>query len=59
VVSAYSVSRPKLFGWLTGLLFWEPAHWIMQTRQFRNLKARVEQPLWVQKGELHAVSSAE
>lgn len=59
VVSTYSVSRPKLFGAVTGLLFWEPAHWIMQTRQFQNLKARVERPLLVQKGGLQAVPSAE
>jgi hypothetical protein len=25
-----------------GLLFWEPAHWIMQTRQFANLARRAE-----------------
>jgi hypothetical protein len=27
---------------IADFLFWEPAHWIMQTRQFRNLKRRAE-----------------
>jgi hypothetical protein len=42
VVSGYAASSPR---WLTGLcdfLFWEPAHWIMQTRQFANLARRAE-----------------
>jgi hypothetical protein len=42
VVSGYTASRPRLFGAVTGFVFWEPAHWIMQMRQFRNLKRRAE-----------------
>jgi hypothetical protein len=41
VVSTYGVTRPRWFGLLSGL-FWEPAHWVMQTRQFANLRRRVE-----------------
>lgn len=40
VVSGYASARPLLVQWLADLLFWEPAHWIMQTRQFANLKRR-------------------
>jgi proline iminopeptidase len=42
VVSGYWALRP---GWLravAGLAFLEPAHWIMQMRQFANLKQRAE-----------------
>ena len=42
IVSGYSVSRPRLLFALANLLFWEPAHWVMQTRQFTNLKQRAE-----------------
>lgn len=42
VVSGYAASRPRVLGALAGFLFWEPAHWIMQTRQFANLKRRAE-----------------
>jgi hypothetical protein len=42
VVSGYTASRPRWFAALTGFLFWEPAHWVMQMRQFKNLKRRVE-----------------
>ena len=42
VVSGYWAMRP---GWLRlpmSVLFLEPSHWIMQTRQFANLRRRVE-----------------
>lgn len=43
VVSGYAADRPHPLVALGNLLFWEPAHWIMQTRQFANLKHRAEQ----------------
>jgi proline iminopeptidase len=42
VVSGYAAARPRLLQALADRLFWEPAHWIMQTRQFINLKRRAE-----------------
>jgi proline iminopeptidase len=42
VVSSYSSARPRLGQLLADFVFWEPAHWVMQTRQFANLKRRVE-----------------
>lgn len=42
LVSGYSAQRPWLLTTLNGLLFWEPAHWLMQTRQFKNLQRRAE-----------------
>jgi hypothetical protein len=42
VVSGYASSRPRPLTAIADFLFWEPAHWIMQTRQFRNLKRRAE-----------------
>lgn len=42
VVSGYAAARPRLVQTIADLLFWEPAHWIMQTRQFTNLKWRAE-----------------
>ena len=42
VVSGYASSRPRPLTAVGDFLFWEPAHWIMQTRQFTNLKRRVE-----------------
>lgn len=42
VVSGYQASRPRIVLLIGTLLFWEPAHWIMQTRQFANLKRRAE-----------------
>ncbi len=41
VVSGYASSRPRPLTAVGDFLFWEPAHWIMQTRQFTNLKRRV------------------
>jgi len=44
VVSGYASARPWFLQMIADLLFWEPAHWVMQTRQFRNLKRRAEGP---------------
>jgi proline iminopeptidase len=42
VVSGYASARPRWLQSIMDLLFWEPAHWVMQTRQFANLKRRAE-----------------
>ena len=42
VVSGYASSHPRALTAIGDLLFWEPAHWIMQIRQLANLKARAE-----------------
>lgn len=42
VVSTYGAAKPRWLAALSSSLFWEPAHWIMQARQFTNLKRRVE-----------------
>jgi hypothetical protein len=42
VVSGYAVGRPRPLVALGNFLFWEPAHWIMQRRQFANVKRRAE-----------------
>jgi proline iminopeptidase len=42
VVSGYSCARPWILQAIAELLFWDPAHWVMQTRQFANLKRRAE-----------------
>jgi hypothetical protein len=47
VVSGYATGRPRIFKTIVDLIIWEPAPWIMQTRQFANLKRRAEQP-WAQ-----------
>ena len=44
VVSTFARSKPEFLTAIGNVLFWEPAHWIMQTRQFANLKRRVERP---------------
>jgi hypothetical protein len=44
VVSGYAAQHPRLPLAIGDFLFWEPAHWIMQRRQFANLKRRVEAP---------------
>ena len=41
IVSGYTAGAPRFVVALSNFLFWEPAHWIMQTRQFTNLKRRV------------------
>jgi proline iminopeptidase len=40
VISGYASARPRLLQAIGNFLFWEPAHWIMQTRQFANLERR-------------------
>jgi proline iminopeptidase len=42
VVSGYWAFRPRWLQPLMSVLFLEPEHWIMQTRQFTNLKRRIE-----------------
>ena len=46
VVSGYWSLRPRWLQPLISLLFLEPSHWVMQTRQFSNLKryAECDQP---------------
>lgn len=43
VVSGYAAGRPHMLQTIASALIWEPAHWIMQTRQFANLARRVEE----------------
>jgi len=40
IVSGYGTGAPRLLQKAQVLIFWEPAHWIMQTRQFANLRRR-------------------
>jgi proline iminopeptidase len=42
VVSGYSAQHPRALLAIVDFLLWEPAHWIMQRRQFVNLKRRAE-----------------
>jgi hypothetical protein len=42
VIRAVARGRPKILGRLADLLFWEPAHWVMQSRQFKGLRRRAE-----------------
>ena len=42
VVSGYASARPRALQAIVALTFWEPAHWIMQRRQFANLKRHTE-----------------
>lgn len=42
VVSGYWTLRPRRLQPIISFLFMEPAHWIMQTRQFANLRRRAE-----------------
>ena len=42
VVSGYARNRPRLLMRIFDLLFGEAAHWVMQTRQFAQLKRRAE-----------------
>jgi len=44
VVRSFGIARPRLLG-AVNLVFWDPAHVVMQTRQLRNLKRLVESPL--------------
>ncbi|MQS16055.1 hypothetical protein F7Q99_28385 [Streptomyces kaniharaensis] len=41
VVRTHGRSRPRVLTGPMDLLFWEPAHFVMQTRQFHNLRARL------------------
>jgi hypothetical protein len=41
IVSGYSAARPRTLKAIGDFLFWQPAHWVMQTRQFANLRRRV------------------
>jgi hypothetical protein len=42
VVSGYARSNPRALTAILDVLFWEPVHWLMQTRQFANLRRRTE-----------------
>lgn len=42
VVSGYWSLRPRWRQPIVSFLFLEPSHWVMQTRQFANLRRRVE-----------------
>jgi proline iminopeptidase len=42
VVSGYWAMRPRWLQSVTSVLFLEPSHWIMQTRQFAQLKRLAE-----------------
>lgn len=42
VQSGYACGRPRLVQAIQDVLVWEPTHWIMQTRQFAELKRRAE-----------------
>ncbi|WP_242344656.1 hypothetical protein [Anaeromyxobacter terrae] len=42
VVTVHSAGRPRLIDSVLGYLFWEPAHFVMQLRQFGNLRRRAE-----------------
>jgi hypothetical protein len=42
IVRSQGTGRPRAIARGSSLLFWEPAHWVMQTRQFHNLKRRAE-----------------
>lgn len=42
VVSGYWSLRPKWLQPILSMLLLEPSHWVMQTRQFTNLKRRAE-----------------
>jgi proline iminopeptidase len=45
VVRSFGIARPRLLLGAANLVFWDPAHVFMQTRQLRNLKRLVESPL--------------
>jgi proline iminopeptidase len=42
IVSGYWCLRPRWLQPIASFLFLEPSHWVMQTRQFTNLKRRAE-----------------
>jgi hypothetical protein len=45
VVRSFGTARPRLLLGAANLVFWDPAHVVMQTRQLRNLKRLAESPL--------------
>ena len=45
VVRSFGIGRPRFVLGAANLLFWDPAHVVMQTRQLRSLKRLVESPL--------------
>jgi proline iminopeptidase len=45
VVRSFGVARPRLLPGAADLVFWGPAHVVMQTHQLRNLKQLAEGPL--------------
>ena len=53
VVSGYAAARPRLLQRVADVLFWEPAHWVMQKRQFANLKRRAERRVLDHLGRPH------
>ncbi len=42
VVSGYWAARPAWLYGIVSVVFLDPAHWVMQTRQFANLKRQAE-----------------
>jgi hypothetical protein len=45
VIRAIGRGRPRTLGRLAEWVFWEPAHWVMQNRQFAGLRRRAEASL--------------
>lgn len=45
VVRSFGVARPRLLLGAVNLVFWDPVHVVMQTRQLHNLKRLAESPL--------------
>jgi proline iminopeptidase len=44
IVTVYvAATAPKVLSAVMNILFWEPTHWVMQTRQLANLKQRAEE----------------
>jgi hypothetical protein len=44
VVRSFGIARPRMPLGAVNLVFWEPVHVVMQTRQLRNLKRLAESP---------------
>lgn len=59
IVSGYWALRPKWLQPLMSVLFLEPEHWIMQTRQFANLKRLAEGTAGTATSEPPSVEPAE
>jgi hypothetical protein len=59
VVSGYWSLRPRWLQPIMSFIFLEPSHWIMQTRQFANLKRRAErEPAAVDQTPVSAAADA-